>query len=270
VKGKSNRNKPPSDASDSDDNVTVFGLRNQERLNQDQQNVEFDTNPWTVDFAIGCSHLCYYGNPSAPYPVWLMKEKNTAVFSTSEKEHEPAEATITRRASRYLETLLRLKECTVPTGITFKVRAHSDKNYYLKFDDWAGALIVKVEKIMAPNPDTRDETERWKETMCFRRVFDTQEAATKAKDQKDRGQALGFKAMKKLWQEEKALEEETGQSHTTYHVGDSRYMGDVRTLVGVVRWKSERAQDLAEDYFNEYLQADEVTTGADVVQNSKL
>ena len=47
-------------------------------------------------------------------------------------------------------------------------------------------------------------------------------------------------------------------------------MGDVRTLVGVVRWKSERAQDLAEDYFNEYLQADEVTTGADVVQNSKL
>jgi hypothetical protein len=270
VKGKSNRNKPPSDASDSDDNVTVFGMRNQERLNQDQQNVEFDTNPWTVDFAIGCSHLCYYGNPSAPYPVWLMKEKNTAVFSTSEKEHEPAEATITRRASRYLETLLRLKECTVPTGITFKVQAHSDKNYYLKFDDWAGALIVKVEKIMAPNPDTRDETERWKETMCFRRVFDTQEAATKAKDQKDRGQALGFKAMKKLWQEEKALEEKTGQSHTTYHVGDSRYMGDIRTLVGVVRWKSEGAQDLAEDYFNEYLQADEVTTGADVVQNSKL
>jgi hypothetical protein len=76
--------------------------------------------------------------------------------------------------------------------------------------------------------------------------------------------------MKKLWVEERALEAATGQSHTTYHVGDSRYMGDIRTLVGVVRWKSERAQDLAEDYFNEYLQADEITTGADVVQNSKL
>ena len=123
---------------------------------------------------------------------------------------------------------------------------------------------------MAPNPDARDDKAKWKETMSFRRVFDTQEAAAKSKDQRDRGQALGGKAMKELWRREMQLEKDTGQSHTTYHVGDCRYVGDIRTLVGVVRWKSERAQDLAEDYFSEYPDADEVTTGADVVQNSNL
>ena len=269
AKGKS-RKKAPSDTSDSDNDVTVLAMINQKRLNPEQQNVEFDTNPWSADFAIGCSHLCYYGNPSAPYPVWMMKERDTAVFSTSDKEHEPAEATITRRQSRYLRILLGLKECAVPTGITFRVRARSDRHYYLKFDDWAGALIVKVEKIMAPNPDARDDKAKWKETMSFRRVFDTQEAVAKSKDQRDRGQALGGKAMKELWRREMQLEKDTGQSHTTYHVGDCRYVGDIRTLVGVVRWKSERAQDLAEDYFSEYPDADEVTTGADVVQNSNL
>jgi hypothetical protein len=49
------------------------------------------------------------------------------------------------------------------------------------------------------------------------------------------------------------------------HLGDVFYTGDIRTLVGVVRWKSEGAKDLAEDYFPEYLQED-LVAGAGVVQ----
>ena len=107
--------------------------------------------------------------------------------------------------------------------------------------------------------------------MSFRRVFDSQEAATKSKRQKDNGKALGGKAMAKIYREEQRLEKDhQGKSFTTYHVGDCRYLGDIRTLIGVVRWKSEHANDLADDYFKEYKDAEEVTTGQDVVQNPAL
>ena len=198
-----------------------------------------------------------------------MKEKDTVVFAT--KEHEPPAARITRRASKFLVNLLSLKQYAVQPGLSFNVQPKSAKHFYLKYDDWRGAVVVKVDKIMLPDPDTRDENAQWKETMSFRRVFDSEEAAAKSKGQKDHGDALGGRAMVRIYRQEKRLEEnDPSNSYTTYHVGDCRYMGDIRTLIGVVRWKSEHANDLAEDYFNEYREAEEVTTGPDVAQNPAL
>ncbi len=37
----------------------------------------------------------------------------------------------------------------------------------------------------------------------------------------------------------------------TVREGDCTYLGDIRTLVGVLRWKKEGMNDLPKDYFSE-------------------
>jgi hypothetical protein len=65
---------------DSDNNLPLLSAKVSE-LNQVQKTkVELNENPWSIDFAIGCSNLAWYGNPEAPYPVWLMKQRETAVY----------------------------------------------------------------------------------------------------------------------------------------------------------------------------------------------
>jgi hypothetical protein len=233
-------------------------------LNEKQVEVELGENPWSMDFAIGCSNLVWFGNPHCAYPVWLMKELSTAVFRTKKGKHE---VTIKRQPSVHLRYLLGQKGCTVSPGIEFVVRAGCDRTYYLLFDDNAGALVVQVERIMAPDNDTYDEHRKWSETMSFRRVFDTGDAVMKAKGQKDRGEFLGEKALRNLYRREQDIAKERGEPYTTFHVGDNRYLGDIRTLVGVVRWKDECATDLEDGYFSEYRPADLVITGKGVNQN---
>jgi hypothetical protein len=53
----------------------------------------------------------------------------------------------------------------------------------------------------------------------------------------------------------------------TVHEGDCTYEGDIRTLVGVARWKKEGMDDLSQDYFVEYLRSDLLVTGSSVCQN---
>ena len=248
---------------DSDDEVPIF----LSTLNPNQiTKVKLNENPWSMDFAIACSNLAWYGNEQNPYPVWLMKERDTAVYGKGDKA---SEVTITRRASPYLSNMLRLKECRVHPGISFVVSAHSEKNYYLLFDNWAGACLVMVDKIMPPDKDARNERDKWSETFSYRRVFRTDEAARYSKGTKDKGLRMGNAFFRRKLIEEEAFSKANNleEPFTTYHVGDVFYTGDIRTLVGVVRWKSEGAKDLAEDYFPEYLQAELVITGADVVQN---
>jgi hypothetical protein len=249
---------------ESDDERPLFPGKVSE-LNQEQKTkVILNENPWSMDFAIACSDLMWYGNPEAPYPVWQMKALDTAVYG---KGSHASEVTITRRASPYLAHLLNLKGCVVYPGISFVVQARSDKNYYLLFNDYAGACLVMVDKIMPPDEDARTETDKYKETISYRRVFTTEEAVKNSKSKKDKGVYMGNAFFRRKLLQEQTISDELGAPFTTYHIGDAYYTGDIRTIVGVVRWKSEGANDLAEDYFAEYLQADLVNTGANVVQN---
>ena len=97
--------------------------------------------------------------------------------------------------------------------------------------------------------------------MSFRRVFDTQDAVNKAKHQQDNGIYMGELAMREVLKKEKANE-----IAPTVHEGDCTYLGDIRTLVGVVRWKKEGMNDLPKDYFSEN-RTDLFLTGGSVSQN---
>ena len=275
--------------SDSDDDEPIFIQREAKDthnyiLNEKQEKQPICSNIWSVDFAAFCGYLAWYAENQgtrasrAPKDVWLMKEKDTAVFSLA---HSVLEATVIRRASPYLKRLLVAKKLhgscpqdILPesVGIRFTVRAMSGRNYYLMYHPDAGVLMVKVESIEKPVEDKDgvtailNEDEKWKKTMTFRRVFDTQDAVMKAKGQKDNGKYLGEEALRKLWKEEVRTE------RMTYHEGDCTYEGDIRTLVGVVRWHRANTvtSELPKDYFAEYADADLVLTGDSVCQNTKM
>ena len=94
--------------------------------------------------------------------------------------------------------------------------------------------------------------------------FDTSDAVKKAKDQNDNGIYMGEKSLRDIWSKEKA-------GHvSTVHEGDCVYKGDIRTLVGVVRWQKEGMRDLPKDYFVENLRADLLITGSSICQNPKM
>jgi hypothetical protein len=254
------------------DDTPLFSQKSTKCLNKDQQELRIEKEVWSYEFAAGCAHLLWYesnrGN-TASYHAWLMKEKDTAVFHSN--DGHPLEVTITRRPSPLLKKLLGLKRahgsCPVEVSdhdveIKFEVRANSGRNYYLMYHDYAGVVMVKLEKIMKPNEnDDLVDDDKWGETMSFRRVFDTPDAVNKAKHQQDNGIYMGELAMREVLRKEKA-----NVIAPTVHEGDCTYLGDIRTLVGVVRWKKEGMNDLPKDYFSEN-RTDLVLTGGSVSQN---
>jgi hypothetical protein len=263
------QSQPPD--SNSDDTLPPASLK---QLNKNQRDLEFDPNIWSVDFVMQCGHIAWYqdncGAQEKGRQVWLMKEENTAVFSMVDKS---LEVTITRRASPYLKRLLELKKFKCPNPdlkIAFNVRRDDGRNWHLKYDDTAGVVIVSVEKICRP---VEDETgninvdERWKGTMTYRRIFDTEDAARKSKDQKTSGVYMGGDYFSKLYKEEVEATKRRGKTVETFHVGNCVYTGDIRTLVGIVRWQLATDGELANDYFTEYLDADLFLQGSRVNQN---
>jgi len=269
-KGRSAKRIRNAAAPESDgDDETLLGL------NSRQETQAISDEVWSIDFAAACAHLAWYQSnrgPNVPMHVWLMKEKDTAVFNLI--DGKTLEVTIARRASPYLKNLICMKkkhrswpaevlEDTV--DIKFDVRANSGRNYYLMYHDYAGVVIIKLESIVKPE-ENKDfyEDKKWAKTMTFRRVFETQDALAKAKNQNDNGIYMGEKAMREVWRKE--FEDKQAP---TVHEGDCVYEGDIRTLVGVARWIKEGMNDLSKDYFSEYQRADLLETGGSVCQNPK-
>ncbi len=121
-----------------------------------------------------------------------------------------------------------------------------------------------MEEIIRPQIDTTgnvDEDEKWKETFVYGRVFDARDAAVKAQGKKNHGVNMGENYFRKL------LQEENNSNTETSHVGDSTYKGDIRTLVGVVRWQKAGQNDFPKDYFTEYTETDLFHRGESVHQN---
>jgi hypothetical protein len=254
------------DSDDDNDTMCPPNLK----LNKDQKDVVIPKNIWSYDFAAACGHLDYYaknrGSNMPSRQVWLMKERDTAVLALVGSH---LEATITRRASPYLMKLLELKGFDLSSSdlkITFTVRCNSGRNFYLMYDDYAGVVTVIVEKIMSPKADKTgnvDEDEKWKETCEYRRVFDTKDACIKSKGRPSSGEYMGEAYFRKL------LEEEQQNGTETFHSGDCIYKGDIRKLVGVVRWKKINLTEIPRDYFHEYAEADLFDRGEAVNQNRR-
>ena len=92
-------------------------------------------------------------------------------------------------------------------------------------------------------------------------MYTSQEAArfTDIKNGGERG-FLGRRALQELAAADKE------NRRTTYHVGDTVYTGDIRDMIGVVRWAVTtcRGEDLSAGLFTEHKKADLIYIGPHV------
>ena len=118
--------------------------------------------------------------------------------------------------------------------ISFDVTAADDdvanKYCYIMYDDFAGAMMVEVVYI-----SDRPRGGCFENTVKFRRVYSSPEAVNRVDMTHSTRKYLGKHDLQTF-----ADREVDGDPDSvTYHVGDCEYTGDVRKMIGVVRWFTE-------------------------------
>ena len=225
--------------------------------------VEFDTNTWSVQFALDCFNAVSGLRTNFPEfcnDVWLLTDNVT---------HDAGnhEATVRRRATDRLKRCLRFFKCSVNPAINFTVEQRSPKCAYIRYDNYAGIQYVWVERILSPATTAGDE-EDWSATMDFRVLFTTKEALGNCSTDEDEGINLGRKSLRKLIAA--AGSEVLPDSEAIFHQGTTLSSCDIRMLIGIVRWyPAKREQPTAGYWQNKKLNTDILKVGDPFVQRLK-
>jgi hypothetical protein len=152
--------------------------------------------------------------------------------------------TVTRRPRQIAMDLCQgrhvdLKICfdVTPGDDVFDDKAAEDQggHYFIMFDEYAGAMLIEIESIAKELPKRKDAAQ-WAQTAKFRRVYPASEAVNRTDLEMGNKHYLGKLSLQKFAD----MEVKGVPASVTYHVGDCIYTGDVRKIIGVVRWFSER------------------------------
>ena len=189
---------------------------------------------WSVDICYDIHNLLY-DEPGYEGP-WEL--------SRVERKGKDSSITVTRRPRPIAMELCQgrhvdLKICfDVTTGDdVFDDRAAEDQggHYFIMFDTYAGAMLIEIESIAKELPKRKDAAQ-WAQTAKFRRVYPASEAVNRTDSEMGNKHYLGKLSLQKFAD----MEVKGVPASVTYHVGDCIYTGDVRAIIGVVRWFSER------------------------------
>ncbi len=194
---------------------------------------------WKTDF---CEHVF---NEVAPWHprhsknVWLHSDVSFR------RVNRAVVADVTRKPTDRTTRLLTEQNIPIATAsIKFTVECNSANLGYIRFDDFAGLQLVKVEMIYMPGsstagtkrakPRSKDRAasgeDRWKATLQYRRLMTTREALETCDRDADSSGYLGRHSLRRI---EKA---DAIRKKTTYHEGECVFEGDLRELIGVFRW----------------------------------
>jgi hypothetical protein len=162
-------------------------------------------------------------------------------------------ATITRRFKKMKKFII--------DPISFKVETMKGeanaKYFYIAFDQYAARFIVDIFQISEPYKSKGQF--KHEKTMKFRRVWTALEGSTRTDREEDTQNGhLGSKSLKRM------AEENDRRGEETFHVGDVVYEGDLRILIGVIKWypqSYQNKQQLPLGYFQFYPKADSIRVG---------
>ena len=145
--------------------------------------------------------------------------------------------------------------------ISFIVESTSEQSgnsryFFIKFNEDDGASIVDVLQVIRPRAVEAGQI--YNQTMQYRQIFSTCEALhrTDRVDDDPRAGLLGRAGLLELL--------ERGDLEL-YHSGDVVQFGDIRTLIGVIKWYPESFENehkLSRGYFRNYPRADVIRVGA--------
>ena len=160
-------------------------------------------------------------------------------------------AHVTRKPTARLQRYLDWIERTDDPKVSFTVYSNSGTLLYARRCDYGGVQLVRV--IGLNEPCDGD----WSTTMHIVRLFPTMHAIQHCEGDADIGANLGRRSLRAFW---KTLDHT--QEGDVYHQGDVDFKGDVRELIGVVRWYPYGQAKPDQTYFKECKSADLVRMGS--------
>jgi len=189
---------------------------------------------WKVEFCENVFNEATPNHPRQSTKVWLPSDVS---FRTQRSE---LVADVTRRPSDRVKLLLERHNIAISAAsIKFTVERSSSNLGYIRFDEWAGLQLVKIETIKKPRGRSEDA---WARTCAYRRLMTTEEALQTCDEDNDSRGYLGRTSLRLILQADKERRIET------YHEGECIFYGDLRGLIGVVRWHPADEAPKAENH----------------------
>jgi hypothetical protein len=112
------------------------------------------------------------------------------------------------------------------------------------FDEHAGAMLIDITSTAKPAAPKKQaagkakaaaaskHSDWWASSAKYRRAYRATEAVNRTDSKRDKKHTIGEDSLKKFAE----AENEEKPESITYHVGDCEYTGDLRNIIGVVRW----------------------------------
>ena len=196
---------------------------------------------WTADFCWNVFQSVTPRWPRHQHNVWL--PSSVSWQSSGMASSKQLVAHVTRHPTARLQALLTERHISVAAvSIKFKVIPNSGNMCYIRYSDFAGSQLVRIERVHRPNlkkneADGAEAKDKRANTFEYRRVMRTDEALATCDVTKTSGGYLGCQDLRKI------LAKNEGLKRTTYHQGECVYVdGDLRELIGVVWWHTENDQ----------------------------
>jgi hypothetical protein len=192
-----------------------------------------ENKAWSVDFCHDIHNVLYdQDDYEGPWELSRVVKNEKDSISVTRK---PRQIAIDLCQGRHVD----LKICF---DVTTRDDVFGDEDqgghYFIMFDAYAGAMMIEIESIAKDLPKKKDAA-LWAKSATFRRVYRASEAMNRTDSEMDQKQRCGKRSLQKFAE----LEVEGDPATVTYHVGDCIYTGDVRTIIGVVRWFSASYKD---------------------------
>ena len=214
------------------------------------------TNIWSLQFCRDVFvQVATPADPAVPKYKW---ERGSSYFHNIVRNKISPGVKITRKIG--------LQDGTDISSILFVVDSMPNEGghpryFFMHFDKVAGLGIVNVLRVYKPKGD--ETGHGYEQTMMYSQIFVTPQALARTDIENNTPFLLGRDGLAKL-----LLERQPGDPEL-YHSGDCEYYGDVRNLVGVIKWYPStfrNEQELPSEYFDLYPQADAIRLGPEFSQ----
>ena len=184
---------------------------------------------WSVDFCHDIHNVLYSGEDGeGPWQLSRVKWGDNLI-------------SVTRVPQKNATEFINEMGLDLDLKISFDVILPNDDEddachgyYYIMYDSFAGAMLVEPTFILKVAPKGR-QRQQYANSIRYRRVYRSKEALNRTDSTQDSKKYLGKDSLQKFAEQEV----EGDPDSVTYHVGDCEYTGDVKLIIGVVRWFSE-------------------------------
>ena len=211
-----------------------------------------DANIWSYQFVLDVAERRGSNDLGYKSDVWLKSE----LEFTKETWGDGFKNCVT--VTRRFKTWKTLEIDPISFKVETTTGGLNGKYFFIRFDQFASRCIVDISQIS--DPVIYRGKPNYAKTMKYRRVWTAEEACTRA-DCKENTQSglLGSRVLRQIAQRNLDSRQET------YHWGDVEYDGDLRSLIGVIKWypdSYESARELPAGYFPLYPRADSIRVGS--------